>query len=144
MTNHNPVIERGTNVRVDEENRNVRVPAWIYAMKYELDQDWHIILGTNPNAGGSKSFFNAEISGLPGNAAASFASLQAARNSLGTLLDNELPGSGGYRKYNKPIPVTVEGSLFFDIDHEAGVVGPTGMRPKTAWEIHPVTKLTAR
>jgi hypothetical protein len=23
----------------------------------------------------------------------------------------------------------------------AGVVGPTGMRPKTAWEIHPVTRI---
>jgi hypothetical protein len=38
----------------------------------------------------------------------------------------------------------VEGALFFDVDHAAGVVGPTQptpMRPKTAWEIHPVTNV---
>jgi len=27
------------------------------------------------------------------------------------------------------------------VDHAAGVVGPQGMRPSTAWEIHPVTKI---
>jgi hypothetical protein len=57
------------------------------------------------------------------------------------MLKNELPNGSSYRKYNHPIPVIVEGSLFFDIDHVAGVVGPQGMRPTTAWEIHPITKL---
>jgi hypothetical protein len=37
--------------------------------------------------------------------------------------------------------VLIEGSLFFDIDHAAGVVGPEGKRPKKAWEIHPITKI---
>jgi hypothetical protein len=37
--------------------------------------------------------------------------------------------------------VKVTGSLFFDVDHKAGSVGPTGMRPKTAWEIHPVSDI---
>jgi len=46
-----------------------------------------------------------------------------------------------YKKFDPPIPVRVEGSLFFDLDHAAGVVGPQGMRPSTAWEIHPVTKI---
>ena len=31
--------------------------------------------------------------------------------------------------------------LIYDIDHAPGVVGPSGMRPRTSWEIHPVTKL---
>jgi hypothetical protein len=144
MLNHTPQIQKNTNTRATEEERNVRVPAWIYAMKYEPDQDWHIIIGTDPSASGAKAFFNAEISGLPAATASSFGTLQAARNSLGTLLNNNLPGSAGFRKFNTPMPVTVEGSLFFDVDHPAGAVGPTNMRPTTAWEIHPITKLTPR
>ena len=32
-------------------------------------------------------------------------------------------------------------SAGFDVDHAAGVVGPGNFKPKTAWEIHPITKL---
>jgi hypothetical protein len=140
MRDHTPAITTSTMSRATEENRNVKVTAWMYAIKYEADQDWHVILGTDP-ADGDPTFFNAEVSGLPGNAASSFAKLKKVRQSLATILDGKLPGGGSYRKYTKPIPVIVEGSLFFDIDHVAGVVGPTGMRPQTAWEIHPITSL---
>ena len=37
--------------------------------------------------------------------------------------------------------VKIRGSIFFDTDHAAGTVGPTGFRPATAWEIHPVIYL---
>jgi hypothetical protein len=40
-----------------------------------------------------------------------------------------------------PTHVQVTGSLLYDIDHAAGAVGPTGHRPKSAWEIHPVTSI---
>ena len=49
--------------------------------------------------------------------------------------------TGSYIKFTPAIPVKVQGSLFYDIDHEPGVIGPTGFRPKTAWEIHPVTDI---
>lgn len=140
MMNHTPPIERDTMTRATEEQRNVRVTAWIYAIKYEADQDWHVIIGTNP-AATPKTFFNAEISGLPGNSAAAYQKLLAVRQKLADILTNNLPAGSGYRKYDFPIPVVVDGSLFFDVDHAAGVVGPTGMRPQTAWEIHPVTRL---
>ena len=140
MTNHTPPIERDTMTRAVEERRNVRVTAWIYAIKYEADQDWHVIIGTDP-AQTPATFFNAEISGLPANSAASFSKLQAVRQKLADILVNQLPAGSGYRKYTFPIPVVVDGSLFFDVDHAAGVVGPAGMRPQTAWEIHPVTRL---
>ena len=140
MRNHNPEIESGSMFRAIEERRNVRVRAWIYAIKYEADQDWHVILGTNP-ASSPRTFFNAEISGLPASSAAAHATLLNARKQLATILANELPGGSGYRKYKTPIRVEIDGSLFFDVDHEAGVVGPEGMRPSTAWEIHPVTRL---
>ena len=141
MLNHNPPIERDTMVRAAEEKRNVRVNAWIYAIKYEADQDWHVIIGTDPSLGPA-TFFNAEVSGLPGNAASSYQKLLSVRKALANLFDNELPTGSGYRKYTEPIPVIVDGSLFFDVDHAAGTVGPAGMRPTTAWEIHPVTRLT--
>jgi hypothetical protein len=37
--------------------------------------------------------------------------------------------------------VTVEGSLFYDVDHAPGAVGPRDMKPTTAWEIHPITQI---
>lgn len=140
MRNHTPALTTSTSTRAVEEQRNVRVKAWIYAIKYEGDNDWHVILGTKPTAS-TKTFFNAEVSGLPGSSVTAFATLRAARQGLADVLANDLPSADTYRLYDHPLPVTVEGSLFFDVDHAAGVVGPTGMRPKTAWEIHPVTKV---
>lgn len=37
MLNHDPEIKRTTMTRAEEENRNVRVKAWIYAIKFEKD-----------------------------------------------------------------------------------------------------------
>src|SRR5262245_22445025 len=141
MRHHNPVIDRETMLRVTEERRNVRVRAWIYAIKYEADQDFHVIIGTDA-ARTPRTFFNAEISRLPPASAAAQSTLLGVRKQLATILANELPSGTGYRKYTKPIGVAIEGSLFFDVDHDAGVVGPTGMQPATAWEIHPITRLT--
>ena len=53
---------------------------------------------------------------------------------------NALP-EDGYDKYDPPIPVQIVGSLFFDVDHQPGEVGPVGMKPKTSWEIHPVSDI---
>ena len=140
MLNHTPPIEKDSNSRFSEERRNVRVPVWIYAIKYETDSDWHVIIGTDPSAG-SKVFFNAEVSGLPPQTSAAHDTLLKVRNQLAEILDNDLPKTGNYHKYEEQIPVSVQGSIFYDIDHAPGVVGPTEMRPKTAWEIHPITNL---
>ena len=141
MLNHSPAIDRQTMTRADEEQRNVRVPAWMYAIKFEADDDWHVIIGTDPN-GGARRFFNAEISGLPAKTSDAYKTLAAVRQALADLLGDSLPSTDSYRKFKQPIAVMFEGSLFFDVDHAAGVVGPQGMRPETAWEIHPVTRLT--
>ena len=138
MLNRTPPLERDTNTRVAEENRNVRVTAWIYAVKYEADQDWHVILGTGPNDS-TPTYFNAEVSGLPANNAKAYKKLKKVRQNLAELFDFDLPASG-YWEY-EPVPVIVEGSLFYDIDHKPGSVGPKATRPATAWEIHPITKL---
>lgn len=141
MIDHQPKIPKSaTSDRVSGEERNVTVVAWIHAIKYEADQDWHIIAGSSANAA-TATFFNCEVSGLPPSSSPHRAQLLAARKGLDVVLDHNLPIAETYRKFSPAIKVRITGSIFFDIDHKAGVVGPTGMRPKTAWEIHPVTEI---
>jgi hypothetical protein len=54
---------------------------------------------------------------------------------------NQHPPSRGYKKFAPPIAVILEGSVFFDVDHPAGAVGPAGLKPSSAWEIHPLTDI---
>lgn len=124
--------------RVDEEDRNVTVAAFIYAVKKEADNDFHVILGSTPAKDGAR-FMTAEVSGLP--AAGPFkAPLKAVRDKF-----KSEPALAHVRttyiKFDPPIPVSVKGSLFYDIDHPPSAIGPSGLRPKTAWEIHPVTDI---
>jgi hypothetical protein len=138
MRNRTPPLEKTTNTRLTEEQRNVKVTAWIYAIKYEADQDWHIILGTDP-ADTTPTYFNAEVSGLPATNSPAYGKLKKVREDLAEMFGFDLPATG-YWEY-EPVAVVVEGSLFYDIDHPAGAVGPQATRPATAWEIHPITKI---
>lgn len=140
MLHHTPEIARDSMFRAIEEQQNVLIKAWIYAIKYEADQDWHVIIGTDPGVA-TKTFFNAEVSGLPATTSTAFETLHNVRQQLADILGDSLPSGDAYRKMKRPIGVVIEGTLFFDVDHEAGVVGPAGMRPQTAWEIHPVTNI---
>lgn len=122
--------------RVSFEKRNIKLKAvFLYAIKRESDNDYHIIIGS---AAGD-SFFNVEISGLPAIASASFIQLKGVRKVIEDRFG--LPCDPNYRKFTPGLPIEVSGSLFFDVDHNGGTVGPLGLRPKTAWEIHPVTSL---
>lgn len=143
MLNHDPEITRRSMDRAQEEQRMVRVDAWIYAIKYETDNDWHVITGTDPSVR-TIHYFNAEVSGLPKRSSPATAPLREVRQSLASILENDLPGPGSYRKYDPPIAVTIEGALFYDVDHKPGAVGPGDMKPTTAWEIHPITSLSER
>ena len=109
-------------------------------MKKESDNDYHVIIGDNVKKT-KATFFNIEISGVPktGNAANKKA-LQTIRD---FFEDNfvQLCGSKYAIFDSNPVPVSVQGSVFFDIDHKAGVVGPIGFRPKAAWEIHAVSAI---
>lgn len=137
MLSHDPPISKDADSdRVTEEQKNVTVTAYIYAAKFESDNDYHVILGTD-SAGGIRSFMNAEISGLPRTGPARGA-LTSVRDQFKQFFASNPLGTS-YRLFDPPIAVRVTGSLFYDIDHAPGVVGPSGHRPKTAWEIHPVT-----
>jgi len=125
--------------RFADEDRNVRVQAWLYAVKLEDDQDFHVIIGDSPNAD-YDAYLNVEVSGLPDPANSHTSTLATVRQQLFEILGNSFPRKK-YKHLANPIPVEVEGSLFYDIDHGPGTVGPASRRPDTAWEIHPITDL---
>ncbi len=132
-------------LRVVDEKINARLTnnIFLYAMKKEGDNDYHVIIGDN-KVKNLATFLNVEISGVPksGNVSTKKA-IQKVRNFFEKNFV-DLCGSNYAVFSTNPIPVTIEGSLFFDIDHKGGTVGPKGFRPKTSWEIHPISKIALK
>jgi len=143
MKNHVPKIKTDAKSnRVAEEKRNIRVRAYLYAQSREDDNDFHLILGREPGARPER-YITMELSGLPPSSSASFKKLNAARNAYKKFFKNDLPGVG-YEFPRPPVPVLIEGSLFFDMNHASGSKpGPKALRPNmpTVWEVHPITKM---
>ena len=143
MVNHHPSITTSANSnRVNEEKRNVKVSAFLYAASRENDNDFHLIVGRDPNET-AKMFMTMEISGLPPAGSQFFAQLKSARDAYKNFFGNNLPGLG-YDFYNPPISITIEGSLFFDMSHATGSrPGPSALKPfmPVVWEVHPVTRI---
>jgi hypothetical protein len=148
MINHKPKIPiTAASGRVAEENRNVQVTAFIYAASKESDNDFHLIVGRDPNAT-PEMYMTMEVSGLPPSGSASLAQLNAARDTFkkffAAKLGGNLPGAG-YDFPDPPIPVQIEGSLFFDMTHANGTrPGPKSLKSRmpVIWEVHPITKIT--
>jgi hypothetical protein len=142
MKNHKPKITtQASSKRVSEEKRNTKVSAFLYAASREDDNDFHLIIGRKP--GPSLLFMTAEISGLPSGNANSFARLNSARNAYKGFFAANLPNET-YDFYDPPIPIEIQGSLFFDMSHATGSrPGPSKLRPHmpVVWELHPVTKI---
>jgi hypothetical protein len=127
-------------IRFPEEQINVTMPAYLWFVRKETDNDYHLILGSTADQGAT--YMTAEVSGLPPDGP-DLATLSQVRGQLAALV-GQLDVSETYDRQTPPRPVQVTGSLFFDGDHTAGEVGPTGFRPQTVWEIHPVTDLRVR
>jgi hypothetical protein len=130
-------------LRVDQENENVTVTGWLYAAKLEDDQDFHLIIGTD-SAGSAIHYINCEISALPAKTKPAYNTLKTARKQFLDLLADKgfgVPTASKYKHYSPPIKVDVSGSLFFDVDHKGGTVGPATRRALTAWELHPITNI---
>ena len=142
MISHEPPITTdATSGRVDEENRNVRVRAFLYAASREEDNDFHLIVGRAPDL--EPTYITMELSGLPPEDSDHFTTLQAARAAYKEFFGDDLPGAS-YDFYDPPVPVEVEGSLFFDMSHSHGSrPGPASLRADmpTIWEVHPVTSI---
>lgn len=141
MRGHSPKISKGS-PRVSEELRLVEVEAWLYAVKQEEDNDFHLILGTDPNVS-PRRFLTAEVTGLPQKDAVPYRTYRILLNARRDFLEVVPAGvsRSAYKRLKMPIHIEVKGPLFFDIDHPAGAVGPKGLKPATAWEIHPVMEI---
>jgi hypothetical protein len=127
--------------RLAEEQALVTVTAFLYASSRESDNDFHCIVGRDPKL--PARFMNVEVSALPPSTSEFFAALRTARNQFKAFFTANGDGlpTGGYDKYDPPIPVKITGSVFFDVDHVPPAVGPTGLKPQSAWEIHPVSDI---
>jgi hypothetical protein len=143
MIAHEPAITtKQTSARVSEEKRNVRVRAFLYAASREDDNDFHLIIGRSPKKSPSM-YMTVELSGLPPKSSTHFKRLKKARDSYKSFFADNLPGPT-YDFYDPPVPVEVEGSLFFDMSHATGSKpGPNSLRDDipTIWEIHPISKI---
>jgi hypothetical protein len=143
MTAHRPkVTTDAESNRVDEEKRNVRVRAFLYAASREDDNDFHLIVGRD-RAASPQQYMTMEISGLPPPASRHFSRLKAARDAYKAFFGADLPGPS-YDFYDPPVPIEIAGSLFFDMSHAQGQgPGPQSLRRNipTIWEVHPVTEI---
>jgi len=144
MVRHDPVITVDANSeRVAEEDRNVRVTGFLYAASRENDNDFHLIIGRD-TAADDPMYMTMEVSGLPPRGDASFARLKAVRDAFAAFFGENLPGAS-YDFYDPPIPVEVEGSLFFDMSHAKGrSPGPPSLHDDmpVIWEVHPISSIT--
>ena len=146
MIDHDPPIGEGaTSGRVTEEHRNVRVRTFLYAAKREEDNDFHLIVGIDPGEP-VPVCLNIELSGTPPESSDHFAKINAARDAFKAFFVNHPQGRPGfgYDFYDPPIPVDIQGSLFFDITHATGGrPGPEPLRPfiPVIWEIHPISEI---
>jgi hypothetical protein len=143
MIHHKPPITTtATSNRVKEEQRNIRVKAFLYAASRETDNDFHLIIGRDPRLT-PELYMTMEVSGLPPKNSPSFSALNTARNSFKTFFGAHLPGTT-YDFYRPPVPVELEGPPFFDMTHATGQrPGPQSLKSRmpTIWEVHPVTSI---
>lgn len=140
MRGYDPPISKAMDSeRVEEEQRNVTVrTAYIFLLYRESDNDYHIIIGSNPDTSRAV-LMNIEVSGLPDQSSPDYQALKEVRKSI---LDKfgKICSSKKFC-FDHPVKISVTGSLFYDVDHKPGIVGYKNCKPKTAWEIHPVTQI---
>jgi hypothetical protein len=136
--------------RVKEEQRHVKIKkAYLYGIYREDDNDYHVIIGNGKWGGSKMKLFNIEISGLPEHKGDDYDDLEKVRAKIIKRFGPMgcAKSQGAYMVKDSLIPISVEGSLFFDYGHGAGAVGfkakdGTSLHPDMVWEIHPVTKIS--
>ncbi|HYJ07116.1 MAG TPA: hypothetical protein VEX43_18440 [Chthoniobacterales bacterium] len=127
--------------RVAPERRNVKVRAWLYWAARESDRDFHVILGNTAQLTSATLFMNTEVSGLP-EANPTKRPFPQQQSDIRAILAKHRHKRG---LFVTPVPVEVTGSLLWDGEHRAPhTVGPEGLRPTKAWEIHPIKKIVER
>lgn len=121
----------------------------MYAASREADNDFHLIIGRDPKAT-PEMYMTMEISGLPPSGSPSLSQLKAARDAFKAFFKakarGELPGLT-YDFYHPPVPVEIDGSLFFDMSHAKGPhPEPPSLKSRmpVIWEVHPITKIVLK
>jgi hypothetical protein len=141
MTSHvPPIADDPSSTRVVEEQRNVGLRAFLYAASRQASNDYHLVIGLAPKTS-SPVYMTAIVSGLPAPNSPFFLKLKAPRDAFKGFFGSHLPGPG-YHHYDPPIPLEIEGSLFFNATFVGRPIGPANLRANTAWEIRPVTKMS--
>lgn len=122
---------------VIEDSVVTLLSVFLYAIARETDEDYHIIIGTSSNPATAK-FFNIECSGLPASSNPAFSKIKTTRDKVVALLGGTERCTSGYVKFSDHPKVKIIGSLLYDKEHEGNIPGPTGNKPQTAWELHPI------
>jgi hypothetical protein len=133
-----------TSGRVAQEQRNVHITGFLYAASREADNDFHLVVGRDPKASGPAMYMTMEVSGLPPANNPAFAAINVARTAYKNFFGAKLPGAGYDYYSTNPIPVVIEGSLFWDATHATGQApGPPSLKPHmpVIWEVHPITSI---
>jgi hypothetical protein len=140
MHAHNPKI-RQVSPRVAEEDRNVYIKnAYLFSVKEEEDQDFHIIIGDLSATGEPINLMNVEIAGLPEDVnSKDFKILKKVRAQFYAKYPMFFDSNRKTLTCDPPIPLSLRGSLFFDTQHSAGHIGSKGFKPLSVWEIHPIS-----
>ena len=129
--------------RVAAEKRTLRVRGFLYHYSKQDDNDYHLIIGDPPGTPGMR-FMNVEVSGLPTD---EDEPTPVILNTLKTVRDGfksqfHLTNAKKRKVVDPPIEVIVTGSAFWDAEHPPPrTVGPKDFKPKSAWEIHPITNI---
>jgi hypothetical protein len=87
-------------IRLPEEDHNVRINTWIYALKRQNDNDYCLIIGTGPQEGPT-ALMVAEVSGLPEASAPTFGALKSVRGALESFFAAHLTHAA-YSRFSPP------------------------------------------
>jgi hypothetical protein len=121
--------------RLPEENLNILIDtAYLFSIELEEDNDLHLLIGDYIDSV-KTNLMTVEVSGLPDCRNPSYQTLLEVRKTLYDEYPKCFSGKK-VRPTKKFRKICIQGSLFFDNRHPA-----TGKahRPKTAFELHPVT-----
>ena len=136
---------RENSPRTQEENHNVVLTdVYIFGVKREDDNDYHVILGATASPDKAQQFFSAEISGLPDPSSPYYATLSAVREKFKAHFGKDIKKEIVFTVNEKHPPMhvkSISGSLFFDNHHYSGHSSVQGYKACSAWEIHPVTAI---
>lgn len=142
MHAYKPKIKQIT-PRVPEEDRNAYIKnAYLFSVKEEEDQDFHIIIGDLSATGEPINLMNVEIAGLPEDVTSKdFKILKKVRAQFYAKYPLFFDSNKKTLNCDPPLPISLRGSLFFDTQHSAGHIGSKKLKPLSVWELHPITYL---